>query len=344
LSAYIRRVMLKSGKYRYYPIFKWKSLGGYDRKKDAEARLARAISEEAAGYPLHDLLFSEWTERWLPQVNTRVKKSAWESYESAARVHLVPAFGRLYLKELSVADIEDWKTEMSEDGMHPRTFNKTLTILGTCLNDAVTEKKLKENVSKKVRRMKEDNAEMQYLDRDEVRKLLGHDCEIAPLLATAVLSGMREGELLGLKWGDVDLEGKTIRISRSYRKGRFTEPKSRYARRAVSVPPELCAILRPMQGERGELCFPRNGRPWSNSTLLRGHFYPLLEELGMRRIRWHDLRHTYAALMIRLNCPLKWLQVQMGHSSIRVTLDLYGHLLPEVGFGSIEKFSEFLFS
>lgn len=216
--------------------------------------------------------------------------------------------------------------------------------LGPCLHDAVEQDRLIKNPVDKVRCVKENRNEMKFLNLDEVRRLLERNCEIAPMIATAVLSGLREGELLALRWGDIDLDTGTIHVNRSYRKGRFTEPKSKYARRAVSIPSQLCDILRPLKGESDELCFPRNGRPWSNSTLLRGHFYPLLKAFGIKKIRWHDLSHTYAALMISINCPIKWLQRQLGHSSISITLDYYGHLLPEVGFGSIEKFSNLLFA
>jgi integrase len=346
LSAFIRRVELKSGEVRYYPVLNGRHVGGgYKLKKHADARLTRAIAEEAAGYSFENPFFREWAEdKWLPQVKSTVRKSTWESYESAMRIHLVPAFGQIHLKDLSVADVENWRMEKDEDGVHPRTFNKTLTVLGTCLNDAVRQKKIAENVAKEVKRMKEDHQEMKFLDPEQVRAILKRDCEIKPLLATAVGTGARQGELLGLHWGDVDLDNNTIRISRSYRKGEYTEPKSDYARRTILVPAEVCDLLRPLQGDKDEPCFPRNGKLWSPSTLLRGHFYPLLDELGIPRVRWHDLRHTYAALMIRLKCSLKWLQVQMGHSSIMVTFDCYGHLLPEVGMESVQELSNLLFS
>lgn len=189
MSSYIRRVKLKSGKWRYYPISSGSSLGGYDLKKDAEARLARAIAEDAAGMPVEDLLFQEWAGKWLPQVKLRVKQSTWEDYESVTRVHLVPAFGGLFLKRIRADDIENWKVEVAED-MHPRTLNKALTILGTCLNDAVTREKLNGNVVERIKRIKEDKPEMRFLSLDETRRLLAHDCEIAPLIATAILSAV----------------------------------------------------------------------------------------------------------------------------------------------------------
>ena len=343
MSAFIRRVELKSGEVRYYPILNGRHVGGgYHLKKDADARLKRAVEEEAAGMPVHDLLFREWALKWLKQVKLRVKQSTWEDYESVSRVHLVPAFGQMYLKRIRVADVEDWKTEVA-DNMHPRTINKVLTVLGTCLNDAVKQEYLNRNVAAKVKRLTEEKTEMAFLDEEEAKRLLAVDCEIRPLIATALLSGLREGELLSLRWGDIDLEAGVIRVSRSYRKKRFTKPKTKAARRAVEIPPELCEILNPLKGDKDELCFPRNGEPWSNSTLLKSHFYPALEAAGIRRIRWHDLRHSYAGLMIsRINCPMKLLQHQMEHRTLSTTMDLYGHLLPESGFGSVQRLGTLL--
>jgi integrase len=343
LSAFIRRVELKSGEVRYYPILNVQHVGGgYHLKKDAEARLKRAVEEDAAGMPVHDLLFREWSHKWLKQVKLRVKQSTWEDYESVSRIHLVPEFGHMYLKRIRVADVEDWKVDVADD-MHPRTFNKVLTVLGTCLNDAVQGEYLNKNVAAKVDRRTEEKAEMAFLDENEAIRLLAFDCEIVPLIATALLGGFRQGELLALRWSDVDLASGIIRVSRSYRKGQFTKPKTKAARRAVEIPPELCEILKPLQADKGALCFPRDGHPWSPSTLLRKHFYPALESAGIRRIRWHDLRHSYAGLMIsRINCPMKWLQHQMGHRTLGTTMDLYGHLLPESGFGSVQKLGTLL--
>lgn len=150
MSAFIRRVELKSGEVRYYPVLNGRHVGGgYHLKKDADARLKQAVEEEAAGMPEYDLLFREWSLKWLKQVKLRVKHSTWEDYESVSRVHLVPEFGHIYLKRIRVEDVEGWKVDVADD-MHLRTFNKVLTALGTCLNDAVQGEYLNKNVATEV--------------------------------------------------------------------------------------------------------------------------------------------------------------------------------------------------
>lgn len=345
MSAFVRRVKSKSGRFRYYPIINGKHVGGgYWKKHQAEKALDNTITERLGGGPPKNKTLEEWYVKWITQVSTRVKESTRESYEQAFRVHLLPAFGSKPLKALNVADLEEWKAEQAEE-VSARTTNKNLTILGTCLEDAFDQGEVPTNVVRKVRRAKEEAKEMSFLTPAEARRLINAESEIRPLVATAILSGIRQGEQLALRWGDVDLDNGILYIRRSYRRGRTTEPKTKAAIRAVSIPQELCDILRPLQGEKDELCFQVDGEPWSVNVLVRGFFYPLLDRLGIKRIRWHDLRHTYAALMISppINCNMKWLQQQLGHTSITTTMDLYGHLLTDAGDGSIQRFSHLLF-
>jgi integrase len=178
---------------------------------------------------------------------------------------------------------------------------------------------------------------MEYLRPDEIRRFLAASPpEFYALFPTAVLTGARQGELLGLKRGDVDPERGLIFIRRTFHPSYgFVEPKSDYSRRAIKMSPELVEILRAhlecISGDADSLVFPNNaGHPHSHQNLVTRTFHPTLERAGLRKIRFHDLRHTYAAPMISLDANPKVLQRQMGHSSIRVTMDTYGHLIPDV--------------
>jgi len=168
--------------------------------------------------------------------------------------------------------------------------------------------------------------------------------------ATAILTGVRQGELLALKWGDLDLERRVLFIRRTYHPVHgFAEPKSEKSRRAVKVTPELAEILR-VHKERSrpwadDLIFPNGaGNPMDGTNLLTQEFRPTLERAGIRRLRFHDLRHTYAALQIALGEDFKFIQQQMGHASITTTMDLYGHLLPEASEVAGERLDALVFS
>jgi integrase len=143
---------------------------------------------------------------------------------------------------------------------------------------------------------------------------------------------------------DFDLEQKVIFVRRSWHdKHGFDEPKSRYSNRAVDVSPQLAMILKQYKqetsGQPEDLLFAGEveGKPLSRQNLVQKHFYGTLKDAGVKRVEFHALRHSYATLMIASGANMKYLQHQMGHSSIRVTMDMYGHLLPEVGEGVGKK-------
>lgn len=150
---------------------------------------------------------------------------------------------------------------------------------------------------------------------------------------------MRQAELLGLQWGDVDFERGLIFVRRSYHQRHgFDSTKTRRSQRAVHMSPGLVGILfshkQSTGGQPGELVFATNGKPIPAASMVRDRFNPTLENAGLRRIRWHDLRHTYAAIMISSGENIRFVSQQMGHTSTRTTWDIYGHLLPEVSRGA----------
>jgi integrase len=116
----------------------------------------------------------------------------------------------------------------------------------------------------------------------------------------------------------------------------FTEPKSERGKRAVQISPQLFGMLQAHRGaspynQAADLVFPNvNGKPMDYHNLVSRVFHRTLDGAGLRRVRFHDLRHTYAALMISLGCNIKWLQKQMGHASLSTTMDTYGHIMPDV--------------
>jgi integrase len=163
------------------------------------------------------------------------------------------------------------------------------------------------------------------------------------LILAALLTGMRQGELLGLKWGDVDWKARQVHVRRSYTCGRFQEPKTRTSRRRVDVPQVLIAELRQWRlatrySDEDDLVFANSaGLPEDHSNLLKRGFYPALRRAGVRRVRLHDLRHCYASFLIASNESPTRIQALMGHSSIMVTFDTYRHLFPNVQDGLAER-------
>jgi integrase len=188
---------------------------------------------------------------------------------------------------------------------------------------------------------------MDFYTTEEVRVLLDQADGIArPLLMTAVLTGMRRNELLALRWGDIDWKPGQIRVRQQLFKltrreaggedrWRFLDLKSRHSRRAIDMTPELRDALELHRlgapiGPRDLVFCRANGESLDPEGMVDREFTATARRARLRVIRFHDLRHTYAALQIAAGASPKYLQAQMGHSSLKVTLDLYGHLMPDV--------------
>ena len=152
---------------------------------------------------------------------------------------------------------------------------------------------------------------------------------------TVVLTRMKERELIGLQWGHVDWMRSQLPIRRTFNHGKFMEPKSKASRRKIDLAPELVHELKKwkLACPKGELdlIFPaEEGTPENAANLLYTRFFPALRRAELPRMRFHNLRHTYASLLIAQGEHPKYTQSQLGHSSINVTMDIYGHLMETV--------------
>jgi len=177
----------------------------------------------------------------------------------------------------------------------------------------------------------------------ELRLLLDHARpKYRTLFLCAILTGMRQGELLALHWNCVDFASMQIRVRRSLYKGSFVEPKSAKSRREIDVAPILAQALRELSSRfAGELVFPQpNGKPMNPSNLINREFNPTLKRASLRHVPFHSLRDSYAALMIWAGHHPKYIQAQMGHASIKMTMDLYGHLMEETNPAASIKLQE----
>jgi len=343
----------------YYCRFKddhgrWRTKKAGRYRKDAEKLLKRYEREMELGIiDRSETLFSDFSSRWLEQVvSIRVKQSTYDRYASDLRVHLLPYFGAKRLKSIGPEQIQRFIKVKTDSGRSPRTVNTLVKMLGQIMKTAVRWGYLDSNPVDLVDRVKVKDKEMDFLSIDEVDRLL-HACapRAYPLLATAIMSGLRAGELTGLKWCDFDQERGVLFVRRIFHPDYgFQEPKTERGRRSVSISPQLVNILQihrsnTIYDSSDDLMFPNLlGKPLDHHNFVRREFHPALDRAGMRRVRFHDLRHSYAALMISLGCNIKWLQRQMGHASLTTTMDIYGHILPEVDQDIGARLDSVLFS
>ena len=317
---------------------KWERAGSSKRK--AEKLLAKRISQIDDGtyQESEKILFEEYSARWLADyAKISVKKSTYISYESIVRVHLNPRFGKQFLNRISTADIQKFVSEkITKENLTPKSVVNFLIPLKEMFKHAVAWGYIKRDPSIYVKRPRVELEEMDFFTPEEIRLFLDNVNPVYyTLFLTAVMTGVRRGELLALQWGDIDWNSNQISVRRSIYRGELVNPKSKNSIRRIVITPILRQALEQhrllgRKSELGLIFSQESGLPLDPDNLINREFRPALDRAGLRRIRFHDLRHSYASLLISQGENIKFIQSQLGHSSAKTTLDRYGHLMPNL--------------
>ncbi len=304
---------------------------------------------------------AEYMERWLEDtVRQRVGSyRTHESYQQLARLYLLPAIGHLKLTEIQPEHLEGVYRGMQERGLSASTIHRTHAVIRSMLKQATQRGHVPRNMATLVQLPRVQRPELQTLTEEQVRTLLAtargtrHDA----LITLAVMTGLRQGELLGLRWADVDTEAGTltVRFQLNHR-GEFAQPKTRTARRTMHLPAPVVEVLRAHRVRQLEdrlragewwqdqdlvfcTCHPAQrpaGSPLGHRNVFRD-FKALLQKAGLPDIRFHDLRHTAATMMLLRGVNVKVAQARLGHSQINLTLDTYSHVLPSMDRDAADK-------
>lgn len=335
----------KDGRRSSYAI-KYRDASGRQRmetigtnKKEAERVLADRLSEINGGTyaKLTEATFEEFSILWLEKyAEPRLKGSTIESYARHLRLHWIPAFGSARLTRISTGQIEQVVNDLLTGGLSGKSVNNALVVIKLMLKHAVRWNYLVVNPAEQVQRVRVEREEMRAMTPEQARRLLASaDPDAWLILTLAIFTGLRRGELLALQWGDVNFQTAQIYVQRSLWKGTFIGPKTKNAIRRVDLAPQVVEALRearpPGSAEsiKGQLVFSTaNGTPLSPDNLVKRRYLPALRRAELPHFRFHDLRHTYASLLIAAGEHPKYVQSQLGHASITTTLDRYGHLLP----------------
>jgi integrase len=340
---------------------------GYVTKTAAKARLTALTADRLRGDYIDPrggrVLLDDWIDAWWPSYEVSLKPSSRASEGGRMRNHIRPLLGRHALEDLDGLVIQSWVsklisgqragTEWVRRPLSPKTVRNTHGVLHKLLGAAVGQRLLRANPCSQTRMPKVVHREMRFLTEPEIGRIAaavpGH---WRPLVLMLVATGLRWGEAVALRVQDVDLLTGRLTVLRTLHelagsnKFVFTEPKSARSRRTVTFPRSVAAEMTPLVvgKQRQDLVFTspmgqparvRNfRRGWVKWTVAAG--LDPQRAPGERRVeglRIHDLRHTHAALLISAGVPLTAIQRRLGHSSIAVTSDLYGHLLPAVDEG-----------
>lgn len=340
--SYIRKRRHRSGQETYYIGFKdqygrWREKAAGTRRKDAEAFLRRVLEEVASGTygrQEEDPTLSEFFSSFLQAKASTLKGSTMEDYRLTFGKHVLPRLGKRRLSELSPAVVQKLLLDLEKEGLSAATQGKVLRYLKTVLRHAVRLELIDRDPCRAVSAPRVEKKEQRFLAPEELDSLLeAADGYLKPLLAVACYAGLRQGEILALTWRDIDFQASLIRVRRTYHYAHgFSAPKTPASRRDVPMIPTLRAMLEEHYNASGkpgpdDLVFPNSAsKPMDRRNLVRRGFSKALERSGIGDIRFHDLRHTFASLCIAGGVDPKTLQAMMGHSSIRVTMDTYGHL------------------
>lgn len=325
-------------------------------RKEVADKLARAVADRADGLVFDDenMTVGEYLDKWLKgSVRGSVRESTFDRYEIAVRVHIEPALGRLKLKKLTPAHVQSFYRDRLDAGFAPASVNKLHVVLHKALKQAVDWRMIPRNVAEATKPPRPvAKEEMRTLTAQEVRRFLeaARGDRLEALYVLAVHAGMRQGELLALKWQDVDLENGTISVRRTVTKsgGRlhFGEPKTKKSRRTIDLTSASVSALRShlarqleemeILGDRyrddGLVFTSEVGTLVNPTNLRRRSFAQLLQRARLpKSTRFHDLRHTCATLLFGRNVHPKQVQELLGHSNIAITLDTYSHVIPGMG-------------
>lgn len=289
------------------------------------------------------------TERWLSDVVRHTSRPrTLEFYSEVMRRYVLPQVGTVQLRSLQPVHVQTMQAGLLDRGLSPRTVRHVHTVLRTCLEQAVRWNLAPRNVADAVDPPRVKREEVRALTAEQVRTLLAaSNGRLGVMLNVAINTGMRQSELLGLRWRDVELDRGELRVRHQYgRDGLLAEPKSARSRRTIELPTATVAALREHrtsqleerlivgpQWEDGDFVFcTSKGKPLGHRNVLRD-FSACLQVAGLEAVPFHALRHTHATLLLASGVPVGDVSARLGHSSAAMTLDVYGHVLPDAGRG-----------
>jgi integrase len=276
--------------------------------------------------------FADAAAEWLRYVehDRDVKPSTLSDYRSVV-ARLLPVFGELPVEEITAQRIETWRAGLGSTRERPltnRTRNKSLTILGGIMERARRLYGLPSNPVRDVEKLREryDATRFAFYSPEEVHSLVRAAAseQDGAIFLTAAFTGLRRGELIALRWRDVDFERSSVRVAGSFANGKLTAPKSGHGRVVPMVPEVAEMLARHSQHGEGvgedDLVFPGEFGIYLDGSALRRRFLAACAQAGLRSIRFHDLRHTFGTLAVRGAESIVELQAWLGHAEVRTTM------------------------
>lgn len=322
-------------------------------KKEVRDKLNEAIYEQQRGILATgpNVTLQEYLENWLENIHKpTIRLSTYLNYRKQLNNYLVPGLGAIKLQKLTPQQVQTFYTRKINEGLSPKSVNNIHGVLHKALDNAVKWNILPRNVCDAVTPPRVPRKELNYLSAEQAKILLKEVKEhrLEALLTLAITTGLRRGELLALRWQDIDFTDNSLQVKRavSYFKAYGyveSEPKTARSRRTIMLPDFVITILtqhREHQAEQqrnaGDVWVTKGlvftnawGDYYSPSTMLKV-FKRFLISIDMPQMRFHDLRHSAATILLAMKVHPKIVQEILGHSQITTTMDIYSHAMPSL--------------
>jgi integrase len=346
------------------------------RKTDADKLVTELVKRHHDGdyrAPDRITLGDYLTERWLPAQRSQLKDTTYHSYESNLRLHVLPNLGNVALAKLAPEDLDTLYARLLEagrrnasgegPGLSPASVRYIHRILRKALGDAVRKGTINRNPAvladpPKRSMARRRDREMKVWTAAQVQTFLdaAGGQRLSPAFVLAAHTGMRRGEVAGLRWSDVDLSARLIHVRQAavavnYELG-LSDMKTTNGKRTIDVNDDVVRALTAWRAKQAEerlllgaddadldLVFARpDGQPTHPEVISRT-FERLVARSGLPRIRFHDVRHTHASLLLKAGVPIKVVSERLGHATASFTLDVYGWVLPGMQADAAAVFS-----
>lgn len=313
-------------------------------------KLTVALKARDDGLPVIDerQTVSKFLNSWLLSKVKSTRPGTVRGYESKIRVHVIPALGAVTLVKVTPQRLQSFFNEKLARGLSPQTVHHIRAILRAALGDALKWGLVARNAAELVDPPRVPHEEIRPLAPAEAQALLDavKGNRLEALYSVAIALGLRQGEALGLRWEDVDFDAGSLSVRQSLQRiggaFQFVEPKTARSRRTLALPVVAATALRehrrrqleerlaagPMWQDHALVFTRANGLPLHGSNVTR-EFQRMLERAGLRRLRFHDMRHACASLLIAQGVHPRVVMETLGHSQIGITMNLYSHVLPE---------------
>ncbi len=342
---------------------KWFS--GFDTKKEAERAMVEKIAEINRGDYIEPakMTVKELIDTWLyDEVRHNRKIATFDIYKSITKNHIIPRLGNIPLNNLTTFHIHQFLKSLLNKGVSQKNAMYIIRTLKVVLNWAVDMHLISKNPAANIKvTIKSTGSEMKVWTDEQVKYFLmtARESRYYPAFYLAVATGMRLGELLGLKWLDIDLDRGVISIRRILQHSSeglklYEQTKTAKSRRLIDISSSTVEVLRKHRIKQKEemaqknyqngddLVFStRSGNP-INPRTFREAYYRVIKKAGLPPIRFHDLRHTHATLLLQQGVHPKVVSERLGHTSINMTLDLYSHVIPSIQKEAAEMFDRII--